>query len=347
MQVTRPSALSIVSARIVPVVLASLSLAACFGDGSSPTATGSQSTQVPVASSGATPANSAPVVGGVPAAAIPAGFPYVFKPTVSDPDGDALSFSISGLPTWAEFNGATGELRGTPTIADLGESGGIVITASDGKASTSFGPFRVMVNRPANPVVPSVGARPPVIGGTPPATIEAGTGYTFQVTASDPDGDRLSFGAQNLPAWLGLNTANGMITGTPTLAQVGTYSNISISVTDGSSTVALAPFTLTVTAPPATNTGAGSTEGTGTATVSWVRPTQNADGTPLTDLAGFVVKYGTSATALTQRIAIDDPSMTRYTVQRLGRGTWFFTVVSYTVAGVESDVSEVVSKTIS
>jgi hypothetical protein len=329
------------------MLLASLSLTACF-DGDSPSSTtGSQATSIPVVSSGATPTNAAPVVGGVPAPSIPAGFPYVFKPTVSDPDGDPLSFTISGLPTWAEFNSATGELRGTPTVADLGETGGIVITVSDGKAKTAFGPFRVMVNRPANAAGTNAGARPPVISGTPPTTVQAGTGYTFQATASDPDGDKLSFGATNLPAWLGLNTANGMITGTPTVAQVGSYADITISVTDGTSTVSLAPFTLTVTPPPATTTGAGSTAGTGTATVSWVKPTQNSDGTPLTDLAGFVVKYGNSPTTLTQRIPVDDPSMTRYTVQNLGKGTWFFTVVSYTVAGVESEVSQVVSKTIS
>jgi hypothetical protein len=349
MQFTRASAFPLVSSRIVPVVLASLSLSACFDDDTAQGGAVAQSGSVPVASTGATATNAAPVVGGVPAAAIPAGFPYVFKPTVSDPDGDPLSFTISGLPTWAEFNPATGELRGTPTMADVGETGGIVITVTDGKAKTAFGPFRVLINRPANAA--TNGLRPPVISGTPPVTVVAGTGYSFQATASDPDGDKLTFGASNLPAWLGLNTANGMITGTPSLAQVGTYANISISVTDGGSTVTLPPFTITVTAPasapPGTTTPAEPGTAKGTATVSWARPTRNADGSPLTDLAGFVVKYGNSPTSLTQRLPIDDPSMTRYTVQNLGRGTWFFTVVSYTVSGVESDVSQVVSKTIS
>ena len=86
--------------------------------------------------------------------------------------------------------------------------------------------------------------------------------------------------------------------------------------------------------------------GTGTATLSWVKPTQNADGSALTDLAGFVLKYGNSPSTLTQRVAVNDPTMTRYTLQSLGKGTWYFTVVSYTVNGVESDVSQVVSKTI-
>jgi len=50
---------------------------------------------------------------------------------------------------------------------------------------------------------------------------------------------------------------------------------------------------------------------------------------------------------LDQPLTITDPAMTRYTVTNLGSGTWYFTVVSYTVAGVESSHSDVVSKTIS
>lgn len=343
MHFSRPLAIKALGSRLAPVMLASLSLAACFDD-SNPaggSASGAQATAIPTTTIGVTTGNAAPVVGGVPAASVPAGFPYVFKPTVSDADGDALTFTIKGLPTWAEFNAQTGELRGTPTLVDLGEAGGIVISASDGRATTAFGPFKVLVNRPAN--VANTGSRPPVIGGTPTTTVAAGTGYTLAVTASDPDGDRLTFGASNLPSWLGLNTANGMITGTPSVAQVGTYPNISVSVTDGTSTVSLPAFSITVTGDGST---AGTSVGTGTATLSWIKPTQNADGSALTDLAGFVVKYGSSPTGLTQRVAVNDPTMTRYTLQSLGKGTWYFAVVSYTVGGVESDVSQVVSKTI-
>lgn len=346
--------------RLATLVAAGLSLTACFDDGSSSYTSGAQASAqsdvAPVATTGSNTGNRTPLIGGVPAASIPAGFPYVFKPTVSDADGDVLTFSIQGLPTWAAFDPRTGELRGSPTEADLGESGGIVITVSDGKASAKIGPFRVLINRPANGVTSSIGGRAPSISGTPSTTVVAGTGYTFQAVASDPEGNRLTFGARNLPAWLGLNSANGILTGTPTAAQVGAYADITISVTDGTSTVSLPPFTIIVTAPAvtgsatsgggATTTGAGTTTGTGTATLSWLKPTQNADGTALTDLAGFIVKYGNSATALDRHIAVNDPAMTRYTVTNLGSGTWYFTVVSYTVAGVESSHSDVVSKTI-
>jgi hypothetical protein len=85
----------------------------------------------------------------------------------------------------------------------------------------------------------------------------------------------------------------------------------------------------------------------GTATVSWVAPTQNSDGTPLGNLAGYNVYYGTSAGSLTQSVQVSSASATSYVVTSLGAGTWYFAVTAYTNTGVESSLSSVVSKTIS
>ncbi len=356
MQATRTPSRRRCISRLLPILAMSLSMTACFDDDPA----GSASTGVvPTQSTGATASNAAPQVSGTPASEIPAGFPYVFKPTVVDPEGDAVTLASYGLPNWATFQPGTGEIRGVPTESDVGNVGGIMITASDGKATTTFGPFSVRVKSPAASGS-QIGARMPTLGGSPPPTVVAGTGYTFQAIATDPDGDKLTFGARNLPAWLGINTANGLLTGMPAAGQVGTYSNITLSVTDGNNTASMPAFTITVTAPlvgpatPATTpTAVGSTTtavnaaATGTATLTWLKPTQNTDGSALQDLAGFVVKYGNSPTSLTQRVSVADPSLTRYTVQSLGKGTWYFTVVSYTGAGLESDVAPLVSKTIS
>jgi hypothetical protein len=193
-----------------------------------------------------------------------------------------------------------------------------------------------------------------VISGSPPVTVVAGAGYSFQVVASDPDGDRLVFGALNLPSWLGINSANGTLTGTPGAGQAGTYANIVISVTDGRNTASLPAFSIVVTAPPtaAVPPAAGPTTSgssnplttNGTATLRWVPPTVNADGSPLTDLAGFVVKYGRDPADLSQQVSLPNATATSYTVTNLTSGTWYFGVASYTAAGIASDVSAVVSK---
>ena len=54
------------------------------------------------------------------------------------------------MPSWAAFNKATGLLSGTPAYADAGVYSKIVISVSDGKASTALAAFNVTVNQVAN-----------------------------------------------------------------------------------------------------------------------------------------------------------------------------------------------------
>jgi len=57
---------------------------------------------------------------------------YNYTPQASDPDGDALSFSITSTPSWANFEPSTGGLSGLPTNEDVGNYD-INITVTDGK----------------------------------------------------------------------------------------------------------------------------------------------------------------------------------------------------------------------
>src|SRR5579871_5647131 len=90
---------------------------------------------------------------------------------------------------------------------------------------------------------------PPTISGTPAATVVAGSAYAFTPTASDADGDTLTFSVTNLPDWASFESSTGAISGTPAPASVGTYPSITISVSDGQSTTSLAPFSIAVLAP--------------------------------------------------------------------------------------------------
>jgi hypothetical protein len=85
----------------------------------------------------------------------------------------------------------------------------------------------------------------------------------------------------------------------------------------------------------------------GAAVVNWDVPTQNANGTPLKDLAGYTILYGSSPDAMDQTVEINDISTTSYAINGLGKGTWYFAVVSVTTSGESSTLSDVVSKTIS
>ena len=70
---------------------------------------------------------------------------YSFVPRATDADGDTLTFSVQGRPQWATFNSMTGELHGTPRDADVGTTGAIVISVSDGTDSDALAGFAVDV----------------------------------------------------------------------------------------------------------------------------------------------------------------------------------------------------------
>ncbi len=87
---------------------------------------------------------------------------------------------------------------------------------------------------------------PPTISGTPSTAVTAGSAYAFTPTARDVDGDALRFGISSQPAWAKFNRTTGRLSGTPTTAQVGSYEEILISVSDGRKRVWLPQFSVAV-----------------------------------------------------------------------------------------------------
>jgi len=286
---------------------------------------GSASTSLPSFSIAVAP-NRAPVISGTPATTVTAGQSYSFTPTTSDPDGNALSFSIVNRPGWASFNTSTGRLSGTPTQAQAAEYVDIRITVSDGMASSSLPQFAITVE---------TGNRAPTISGSPATSIAEGQAYAFTPTASDPDGDTLSFTIANRPSWATFNTSTGQLSGTPGSGTVGTYSNIQIRVSDGTAETSLPAFSISVQ--QAAN---------GSATLTWNAPTTRTDGSPLANLAGYRLRYGNSSGNYPNTITISNPGLTSYVVNNLASGTWFFVLAAYDSAGLESSSTSPVSKTI-
>jgi hypothetical protein len=279
--------------------------------------------------------NSAPTIGGTPAASVQVGKTYAFQPAAADADGDALTFSIVNLPSWASFSSSTGRISGTPQAANVGSYSDIVLSVSDGPATTFLPMFSINVTAAPAPA-PGVTNHPPTISGVPSSSATAGQPYAFVPSASDVDGQALTFSVANKPVWANFDPATGALSGTPSDSQVGPYSGITISVSDGiAAPVSLPSFAVTVAA-----------AATGWATLNWVPPTQNVDGTPITDLAGYRIRYGKSADALTSTLDVRGPAVTTATIERLASGTWYFAVKAYTAASVESDLSNIAYKTI-
>jgi len=273
------------------------------------------------------PVNRAPTITGTPATSVTAGSAYSFRPVGSDPDGNTLTYSIQNQPSWASFSTSTGRLSGTPTTANVGTSSRITITVTDGTANASLASFTIQVVTPAN--------RAPTISGTPLLSINVLAAYSFQPSASDPDGNTLTFSIQNRPAWATFSTSTGRLSGTPALTDIASFANIVISVSDGTASASLPAFSLNVLQ-----------SATGSAQVNWTAPTTNTDGSTLSDLASYKVVYGRAADTLDQVELVSNPGLTSYTVGNLAQGTWYFGIVAVNANGVESDVSNVAAKTV-
>jgi hypothetical protein len=116
---------------------------------------------------------------------------------------------------------------------------------------------------------------------------------------------------------------------------VGTYSGVTISVSDGEASARLRTFSIQVVA-----------TATGSAPLSWMPPTTNTDGTPLTNLAGFRIYWGTVQGQFPNSVTLPNPGLTSYVVEQLTPGTWYFAIASLTTGGAESTRSAPASKTI-
>lgn len=173
----------------------------------------------------------------------------------------------------------------------------------------------------------------PVISGNPPTAVQVGNMYSFRPTATDADGDTLTFSIVNMPGWADFNTATGELSGQPMMGNEGVYANIQITVSDGTAQDQLPMFSISV-----------DQMGNFSTTLSWTAPTENDDGTPLTDLAGYKIYWGNSPGNYTNSVTVDNPGITTYVVDNLSAGTYTFVATSFNDAGVESVYSNSVTR---
>ncbi|HEX5746435.1 MAG TPA: S8 family serine peptidase [Archangium sp.] len=89
--------------------------------------------------------------------------------------------------------------------------------------------------------------QPPTINPiTTTQTAYCGTQYSLQLSASDPNGDPLSFSLTQYPLGMTIDSSTGMIRWTPPACAWGYFSIVKISVSDGRGGTGTAQFTLNV-----------------------------------------------------------------------------------------------------
>lgn len=182
--------------------------------------------------------NDAPVISGTPATTVAEDTAYSFTPDSNDIDADTLTFSIENKPGWASFDTATGALTGTPDNDNVGITSDIVISVSDGKATTALTAFAVEVT--------NTNDAPVAVNDNSYAFAASDSGsYTLDVLANDTDVDKDTLQL----AWVSTDSGSASIQGASVVLEtdlVGTV-NLKYGISDGNGGTATGLATVVIT----------------------------------------------------------------------------------------------------
>ena len=173
-------------------------------------------------------ANLPPVVRGIPPTTVNAGEELVYRLNASDPENATLAFVLAAGPAGMAL-GADGVLTWRPSAAQAGFHD-VQLSVTDGW-NTVIQNFRLeVVLRPAENRRPEITSLP-VLNATVNRT------YTYQVQASDADGDRLGYSLEPAPAGMTIDNATGLISWTPREWQAGNHTVV-VRASDGKASAA-------------------------------------------------------------------------------------------------------------
>jgi len=175
----------------------------------------------------------------------------------------------------------------------------------------------------------------PQISGEPQRVVIVNERYEFLPAVSGGAPGTLTFTIQNLPRWAEFDPNNGLLSGSPTFAESGSYDGIVITVTDGNADSSLPVFSIAV-----------SQDGLGAITLSWLAPEENTDGSYITDLAGYRIYYGMESGSLDRTIEINNVGLSTYVIDDLRPGTYYIAATAFNQSSVESDYSNEVVKSV-
>lgn len=208
----------------------------------------------------AKPTNKAPVISVASTANAVEGTPLTLAVNASDPDGNAVTLVANGLPQGASFNTASGQFTWTPAPGTAAATPTVLVNfaATDkptngAAALTSKASVTIHLAATAGTV-----NNPPVIAPIADQNAYVGQTLSFQVVASDKDGDTISLTAAGQPLSLGasFDPATGVFSWTPTAAQISapaTPYTLTVTATDDFASPASSTETIAISVNPASN----------------------------------------------------------------------------------------------
>jgi hypothetical protein len=180
-----------------------------------------------------TPTNHTPTITSTPITTATVDALYVYNVNATDPDdGDTLTYSLTTSPSGMTINSTTGVISWTPNSGQIGDNN-VTVEASDGELNDSQN-FIIVVSE-APPVTPPPSApinHAPTITSTQITTATVDALYTYDVNATDSDGDTLTYSLTTNPTGMTIDSATGVISWTPNSSQIGD-NDVTVEVSDG------------------------------------------------------------------------------------------------------------------
>lgn len=186
------------------------------------------------------PNNLVPVFTTTPSTAATVGVQYQYAPATTDGNGDTVSYNFYHAPTGMTIDPATGLVLWTPSTEAPSPGEWVKIQADDGYGGITRHDFQI--------IVAASGSNPnsnPVINPIPDTTAPEGDAFSYDIVASDPDGDPVTITLTTAPTGMSLDASDN-IQWTPDYSQAGVY-EVVVEASDGRSGISEQSFTITVT----------------------------------------------------------------------------------------------------
>jgi RHS repeat-associated protein len=163
---------------------------------------------------------------------------YRYDVVANDPDGDELVYALSRTQPGMTVDQSTGQIHWTPRASDAGiKTAEVTVVDHHGAAAKQY--FLIEV------IDPAIDNQPPVITSVPSGVVYAGKTFDYQVDATDPDGDRLSYDLVTAVSGMAISEF-GLFSWLPDPGLIGQQVIVDIQVNDGRGGVATQKLTLPV-----------------------------------------------------------------------------------------------------
>jgi len=177
--------------------------------------------------------NTPPRITAIPNQTTVFGTPFTVHATATDSLGDTQTFSLTTAPAGMTIGAASGLIRWTPSVAQVGANP-VTVRVTDQGGLFAAASFTV-----------TAGNTPPQLAAIAAQTAGVDEPFTLLVAATDTPNDTLAFTLTTAPAGMTVDAATGLISWTPVATQVGAHP-VTVRVTDLAGLTATASFTVTL-----------------------------------------------------------------------------------------------------